>query len=50
VCVGEAPDLFQIGDDGKVTLRIEHPGPEHHAKAAAAAKYCPTRTIKFIEE
>jgi sterol 14-demethylase len=50
VCVGEAPELFQIGDDGKVTLRIEHPGPEHHAKAAFAAKYCPTRTIKIIEE
>jgi sterol 14-demethylase len=50
VCVGEAPELFQIGDDGKVTLRIEHPGPTHHAKAALAARYCPTRSIKIVEE
>ena len=50
VCAGEAPELFQLGDNGKVALRVERPGPEHYEKAVLAAKYCPTRTIKIVEE
>jgi sterol 14-demethylase len=50
VCVGEAPELFRIGDDGKTTLLVERPPAELHAKAAAAARYCPTRAIRVVEE
>jgi sterol 14-demethylase len=49
VCVGEAPDLFHIGDDGKVQL-IAQPELASYGKAHAAAKYCPTRTIKIAYE
>ena len=46
VCVGEAPELFRIGDDGKVEAILAEPPPSLHAKAAAAAQYCPTRAMK----
>ncbi len=53
VCVGESPDLFQIGEDGKTELpelaRAGIPRSMHH-KARAAARYCPTKTIRLIEK
>lgn len=50
VCVGEAPEVFKIGDDGRVEAITIDPAPEHWAKVRAAAKYCPTRTIQLREE
>ena len=49
MCVGEAPELFRIGADGKVETLLDHLPPELHAKAAAAAKFCPTRSILLRE-
>jgi sterol 14-demethylase len=53
VCVGEAPEIFCIGDDGKVALR----SPELTAELTAeqlplvrtAAKFCPTRAIRLSD-
>ncbi len=51
VCVGEAPDLFRIGEDGKVELALDGELPLGlYAKAHEAAQYCPTRTIKLRYE
>jgi sterol 14-demethylase len=51
VCVGEAPELFKLGEDGLVELCSDAPiAPELHVKARAAAQYCPTRTIKIQEQ
>jgi len=47
VCVGEAPEVFCLGADGKVALVSEHVGDEHRAIVEAAAKYCPTRAIRL---
>jgi sterol 14-demethylase len=50
VCVGEAPEIFKLGDDGRVELRAEGPVPAAlQDKARTAAQYCPTRTIKIVE-
>jgi sterol 14-demethylase len=49
VCVGEAPELFRIGKDGKVEL-VAQPELQSYGKAHAAEKYCPTRTIKLSYE
>jgi len=49
VCVGESPELFRIGDDGKVEL-VMQPELQHYGKAHAAEQYCPTRTIKLRYE
>jgi sterol 14-demethylase len=47
VCVGECPEVFRLGDDGKVEAILDHPPPELHAKVAAAAQFCPTRAIRL---
>ena len=49
VCVGEAPDLFRLGDDGKVEL-VTQPALAQYGKAHAAQQYCPTRAIKVRYE
>jgi sterol 14-demethylase len=50
VCVGEAPEVFKLGADGRVEAITTTPAPELYAKVRAASKYCPTRTIKVVEE
>jgi sterol 14-demethylase len=50
VCIEETPELFAIGDDGKVKLLQTEPPAALYASASLAAKYCPTRTIQVIAE
>ena len=51
VCVGEAPEVFTLGDDGKVALvNGDLPDPKLNAKVRAAAAYCPQKTIQLSEE
>jgi sterol 14-demethylase len=50
MCVGEAPDVFRIGDEGKVEAILDRPPAELHEKVRHAAKYCPTRAIRLVEE
>jgi sterol 14-demethylase len=47
VCVGEAPDVFCLGDDGKVALKAATIAPEHYPQVRAAQKFCPTRAIRL---
>lgn len=49
VCVGEAPEVFALGRDNKVMLKVARPPAELHAKVRAAAEHCPTRTIRIEE-
>jgi sterol 14-demethylase len=49
VCVGEAPEVFALGRDQKVMLKMPRPPAELHAKVRAAAEHCPTRTIRIEE-
>ncbi len=49
VCVGEAPEVFALGRDNKVMLKVPQPPAELHAKVRAAAQHCPTRTIRIEE-
>jgi sterol 14-demethylase len=50
VCVGEAPEVFALGKDQKVMLKMARPPAELHAKVRLAAEHCPTRTIRIEEE
>jgi sterol 14-demethylase len=50
VCVGEAPELFRVRGLGKVELATSTFAPELYPRAVAAAKYCPTKTIRVVEE
>lgn len=49
VCAGEAPEVFAVGRDQKVMLKLARPPAELHDKVRAAAKFCPTRTIRIEE-
>jgi sterol 14-demethylase len=49
VCVGEAPEVFALGKDNKVILKLARPPAELHDKVRAAAHHCPTRTIRIEE-
>jgi sterol 14alpha-demethylase len=54
VCVGEAPDVFRIGEDGRVELAFDQDAGDLplslYGKVHEAAQYCPTRTIKLRYE
>jgi sterol 14-demethylase len=50
VCVGEAPDVFRIGADGKVECDSDEPPLMRYGQVHAAEKYCPTRAIKLRYE
>ncbi|MCZ7685090.1 MAG: hypothetical protein M5U28_42500 [Sandaracinaceae bacterium] len=47
---GRSPEVFAIGKDNKVILKVPRPPAELHAKVRAAAEYCPTRTIRLEEQ
>ena len=49
MCVGEAPEVFAIGENGKVKALNYSPPPELHDKVRAAAQFCPTRAIRLKE-
>jgi sterol 14alpha-demethylase len=51
-CVGEAPEVFELAADGRVSVRagMERPPAAAHDAVRAAARYCPTRTIQLEEE
>lgn len=47
-CMGEAPEVFQVDDDGALTVLDEHPPEALLEKVRRAAKYCPTNAIKIV--
>ncbi len=49
VCVGEAPEIFAVGEDHKVKL-LRQPDESLYRVVMQAAKYCPTRSINLVTE
>jgi len=48
-CVGDAPEVFYIGKNGKVAAKTFSPSPEQHEAVRRAAQYCPSKAIKLRE-
>lgn len=46
-CVGEAPEVFRVDASGKVRLLDPTPEAALSGKVEAAARYCPTKTIRL---
>ncbi|NOQ85029.1 MAG: ferredoxin [Myxococcales bacterium] len=44
-CEGEAPEVFVVDEDGKMTVLQEEPPEELREKVLRARKYCPTMAI-----
>jgi ferredoxin len=48
-CTGDAPEVFQLDEDGKLLLLNEFPDPSLRAGVEDAVKYCPSRAISIQE-
>ena len=49
VCEVEAEDVFQVDDQGNMTVLQLTPSADLHDDVRAAAKYCPTQAIRLVE-
>ncbi len=50
ICEAEAPDLFEVQDDGSLLLLVERPESSCRAAAEAAVAGCPTEAIRIVED
>jgi len=46
-CMGEAPDVFQVDDNGFLNILQEEPPEALREKVELAVKYCPTGAIRL---
>jgi len=49
-CEGEAPAVFELDDQGKLTVLQTEPAEELREQVEMAQKYCPTMAIKIEED
>ena len=47
VCMGEAPEIFALGEDEKVSLLEDNPRKVLRKKAEMAARYCPNHVLRI---
>jgi len=47
VCMGEAPEVFRLNDDGEITILQESPPDGQRKKVQMAARFCPTGAISI---
>lgn len=50
VCMGIAPEVFEVRDDGFLYVLNEHPGEELREVVRQAANGCPTGAITIVED
>src|SRR5579863_5604362 len=50
VCMGIAPEVFEVRDDGFLYVLDENPGPELYEQVRQAANGCPTGAITIVED
>jgi len=50
VCMGIAPEVFEVRDDGYLYVLNENPSAESWDKVRMAANNCPTGAITLIED
>ncbi|HUR75658.1 MAG TPA: ferredoxin [Sporichthya sp.] len=50
MCEAEAPDLFEVQDDGSLLVINESPSADQLAAAQAAVDSCPTEALSLVED
>ena len=50
VCMGIAPEVFEVRDDGFLYVLDEHPPAALHDQVREAANDCPTGAITLVED
>jgi ferredoxin len=49
VCVGIAPEVFDVDDDDNLWVLQEEPGPELEERVRSAVAACPKRALTLVE-
>ena len=49
-CMAEAPEIFRVDAQGRLTVVDENPPAELIDKARAAEKHCPTQAVTVVDE
>jgi ferredoxin len=50
MCEAEAPDLFEVQDDGSLLVLNEQPDDDQLEAARAAVESCPTEALRIVED
>ena len=50
VCMGEAPEVFEVARDGTLTVLQDSPPDTLRKQVDAAIRYCPTGALSLVEE
>jgi ferredoxin len=50
ICMGIAPEVFEVGDDDSVTVLLENPPESLRADVLKAVRLCPQRAIAIVED
>jgi ferredoxin len=50
VCMGVAPEVFEVRDDGFLYILDETPPEEKRSKMDEAVRLCPTGAITVVDE
>ena len=50
ICMGIAPEVFEVRDDDFLYVLQEHPGEELRAKVEEAVQRCPKQAISVEDE
>lgn len=50
MCEAEAPELFEVQDDGTLRILTDRPEPACRAVAEAAVEACPTEALRLRED
>lgn len=48
VCMGDAPTVFHVTDEGVMTVLLEEPPESTWEDVESAADYCPTGAITLV--
>jgi ferredoxin len=49
-CMQTAPEVFEVRDDDRAYVLIEHPGEELRPKVERAVRLCPKQAIAIVED
>ncbi|MER5670532.1 ferredoxin [Pseudonocardia alni] len=49
LCEAEAPELFEVREDGSLDILDATPSDEHRAACEAAIASCPTEALRLVE-
>ena len=50
LCEAEAPDLFEVQDDGSLVQLEDRPGPDRRTAAEAAVAGCPYQALAIVDD